>query len=122
MHMRELLLDLTRRLDKRDAIAVVLLDPGRNGEDVGIKDDVLGWKADLLGQQGIGALADRHLALDGICLALFIERHHDHGRAVAQHLARVLEKCRLALLHADGIDDGFALHAFEARLDHRPFG
>ena len=122
MHERQLLLDLPRRLDEGEPIAVVLLDAGRHGEDVGIEDDVLGRKADLLGQQLVGALADRHLALDGVGLALLVERHHDDGRAVAQHLLGVLQERRLALLHADRVDDGLALHALEAGLDHRPLG
>ncbi len=115
-------LDLPRRLDEGDAVAVVLLDAGGDGEDVGVEDDVLGREADLLGQQLVGPLADRHLALDGVGLALLVERHHHHGRAVAQHLPRVLQERLLALLHADGVDDGLALHALEARLDHRPLG
>ena len=32
-----------------------------------------------------------------------------------------VEEGLLALLEADGIDDAFALHALQARLDHRPF-
>jgi hypothetical protein len=34
----------------------VLLDAGRDGEDVRVEDDVLGREADLLGQQPVGAL------------------------------------------------------------------
>ena len=57
--------------------AVVLLDPGRDREDVRVEDDVLGREADLLGEQRVGALADRDLALDGVGLALLVEGHHD---------------------------------------------
>ena len=42
-------------LDERDGVGVVLLDAGRDGEDVGVEDDVLGREADLLGQQLVGA-------------------------------------------------------------------
>ena len=71
-------------------------------------------------QQCVGALADRHLALDGVGLASLVEGHDDHGGAVAHTKARVREERLLALLEADRIDDGLALHALEARLDHRP--
>ena len=40
--------DLAHRLDKVDAVVVVLLDAGGDGEDVGVEDDVLGREADLL--------------------------------------------------------------------------
>ena len=70
MRERHLLLDLTRRLDEGDAVAVVLLDTGRDGENIRIENDVLGREADLLGEQLVGSLADRDLALDGIGLAL----------------------------------------------------
>ncbi len=100
MDERHLLLDLARGLDEGDAVAVVLLDAGGDGEDVGIEDDVLGRKADLLGEQLVGALADRDLALDRVGLALLVEGHDDDGGAVAQHLLGVLEERLLAFLHA----------------------
>ena len=111
-------LDLPRRLDEGDAVAVVLLDARRHREDVGIEDDVLRRKADLLGQQLVGPLADGDLALDGVGLALLVEGHHHHGGAVAQHLPGVFEERLLAFLHGDRVDDRLALHALQARLDH----
>ena len=99
----------------------MLLDAGRDGEDVGIEDDIFGRETDLLGQQPVSACADLEFALGRLRLALLIERHDDDRGAVAQHLAGLLQKRLLALLHADRIDDRFALHAFEPRLDHRPF-
>ena len=43
---RELRLDPPDRLDERDRVGVVLLHAGRDGEDVGVEDDVLGLEAD----------------------------------------------------------------------------
>jgi hypothetical protein len=40
--MRATLADLARRLDERQAVAVVLLDAGGDREDVRIEDDVFG--------------------------------------------------------------------------------
>jgi hypothetical protein len=58
--------DLPRRLDEGDAIAVVLVDAGGDGEDVGVEDDVFGREAGLLGEQFVGARADRNLALERV--------------------------------------------------------
>ena len=111
--------DAPRRLDEGDAVAVVLLDAGRDREDVGVEDDVLGRKAGLLGQQLVGARADRDLALERVGLALLVERHHDHRRAIGAHQPRLAQELLLALLHRDRVDDRLALHAFEPGLDHR---
>ncbi len=59
-----------RRLDEVDAVVVVLLDAGRDREDVGVEDDVFGREADLLGQELVGARADLDLARLGVGLAL----------------------------------------------------
>ena len=56
MRVRQRLADRPRRLDEGDAVAVMLLDAGRDREDVRIEDDVLGRKADLSGEDLVGAL------------------------------------------------------------------
>jgi len=80
--VRASLADLRSRFDEVERVAVVLLDAGRDGEDVRIENDVLGREADRLGEQPVAALADLDLALDRVRLALLVERHHDHGGAV----------------------------------------
>ena len=92
------LLDQRQRLDERLREFVVLLDAGRDGEHVRVEDDVLGREADLVDEQPVGALADLDLALDGVGLALLVERHHDDTGAVAADRARLLEERLLALL------------------------
>ena len=42
--LRAARLDLARGLDEVDAVVVVLLDAGRDREDIGVEDDVLGRK------------------------------------------------------------------------------
>ncbi len=121
MYVRQLFLDAAGRLDEGAAVVVMLLDAGGDGEDVGIEDDVLGREADLLGQEFVGALADVEFPCRRVRLAFLVEGHDHHGGTVALHFTRVIEKRLLAFLHADGIDHGLALHAFQARLDHRPF-
>jgi len=108
------------RLDEVDAVVIVLLDPGRHREDIGVEDDVL--RREALGhQQIIGALADFDLALLGIGLPDLVEGHHHHRRAVIHADARVFEELRLAFLHADRIDDRLAADALQPRFDHMEF-
>ena len=120
--MGEGFLDPRRRRDEVDGVVVVFLDPGGDGEDIGIEDDVLRRQADLVDQNLVGAGADGDLALGGVGLALLVEGHDDHRRAVAADEPRAVDERRLAFLEADGIHHRLALDAFEPGLDHRPFG
>ena len=111
------LLDQRQRLDERLREAVVLLDPGRDGEHVRIEDDVLRRPA-VAGEQVVGAAADLDLALDRVGLPDLVEGHHDDAGAVAADRARLLEELLLALLEADRVDDPLALDALEPGLEH----
>ena len=92
VHVRQILPDPARRLDEIDAVIVVLLHAGGDGEDVGIEDDVLRREADLVHQNVVGALGDRAFALERVGLAFFVERHHHHRSAVAAHDFGVLDE------------------------------
>ena len=120
LHARTGRLDDPRRLDEVDRVVVVFFEAGRDGQNVRVENDVGRRDVRLLGEQLIGALADRDLPLDGIRLALLVERHHDDAGAVAADEARFLQEVRFAFLHADGIDDRLPLHALEAGDQHRP--
>ena len=116
----QVLLDPAGGLDVVDAVVVVRLDAGGDGEDVGVEDDVLGQEAHLLGQDPVGPLADGDAPLERVGLALLVEGH-DHRRGpVALHQRRLADELLLALLHRDRVDDGFALDAFQAGLDDLP--
>ena len=121
MDVRAALLDVAAGLDKVDGIAAMLVDAGGDREDIGVEDDVFGWKADA-GQELVGALADLDLAFPDIGLADLVERHDDDGCTIVHADAGVLEELFLAFLHADRIDDRLARDAFQPCLDHRPFG
>jgi hypothetical protein len=56
-------LDLTGSPDEVDCVVVVLCHASANGQDVGVKDDVLRVEADLLDQDAVGTLANAHLSL-----------------------------------------------------------
>ena len=104
---------------KADAVAVVLLHAGRDGEDIRVEDDVLGREAYLIDQYVVGALADRRLALERVGLPFFIERHHHHRSAVAPHGACMIDERLLAFLERNRIHHRLALQAFQPGLDHR---
>src|SRR3546814_13774232 len=91
---------LFRSLDEIDAVIIVLFDARRDGEDIGIEDDVFGREA-IGGQQLVGPLADFHLAGGGIGLPHFVKRHDYHGPAVITDLARLFDQLGLALLPAE---------------------
>ena len=112
------LLDRAGRLDERQRVLVVLLDPGRDCEDVRVEDDVLGRKADILGQDAVGAPADRDAVIGPGRLSLLVEGHDDDGGAEFPHASRVRPEGVLALLQADRVDDALALHALQSGLDH----
>src|SRR5439155_3200232 len=98
-----------------DRIIAMLLETGRDREDIGIENDVVRGESGALGQQFVSARADLNLALTVVGLSVLVERHHDHGDAVAPNQSRLPEKLFLAVYQADGIDDPFTLHASEAR-------
>ena len=116
--VRQFVGDQLRRLDEVEAVAIVLLDAGGDGEDVGVDDDVVGREADLVDEQVVRPAGDVDLALDGVGLADLVERHHDHGRAVVEADAGLLEELLDAFLHRDRVDDRLALHALQAGFDH----
>ena len=99
----------------------MLFDAGRDGEDVGVEDDVFGRKADFVNQDAVSALADLNLSLVGVRLALLIERHDDGGCTIALHQFGLVLEDFLAFFQADGVDDTFALHTLQSRFDDRPF-
>ena len=57
--------------------------PVADGQDVGVEDDVLAGESDPLGEQGVGALADRQACSIRRRLARLVEGHDDDGGPVA---------------------------------------
>ncbi len=118
---RQCLFDLPRGLDEIERVAVVLLDAGADGENVRVENDVAAGEADFFGEQLVGAAADGDFVIDFGGLAGFVEGHHHDGGAVTAGQAGVVQERFFAFLQADRIDDRFALHAFQAGFDDRPF-
>ncbi len=115
-------LDLPHGLNKFNAIAAVFLNPRANGENIRIKNYILGRETGLLRQNVVGPCTDVDPAFQCIGLPGLVKSHDDRCRAVLTHLPGLLHKCSLPLLQADGVHHAFALHAFQARLDHLPLG
>ena len=120
VNMRACCANFDAGFDEIDGVIVVLFDTRCHGEYIGIENDIFRRKADPH-QQLVSALADFNLAVFGIRLPDFIERHHDNRCAVVHDLLRLRQKLRFAFLHADRIDDWLAADAFHTGFDHRPF-
>ena len=102
MRMRAQDAQLFHRLDKIDAVVVMFLDTRRDRENIRVKDDIFGWKADAE-QQFVGAFADFYLALFSVRLACRVERHHHDGGTIGHAQAGVMQKRVFAFFHADGV-------------------
>ena len=109
-------------LKEIDGVIIVFLHAGGDGEDIRVEDDVGGRETEPVDQQAVGprADADPGVAVGG--LALLVERHDDRSGAVTPDELRAPEKLRLAVLQREGVDDAPALQAFQAGLEHAPFG
>ena len=116
----EVFLDALGGVNELHRVVVVLFDTGRDGEDVRVEDDVLGGEADLLREDTVGTLADGEFAVGAVGLATFVERHHDHGCAIAAHERGLAHELGFAFLERNRIHDSLSLHALEAGLDHAP--
>ena len=118
---RQVLLDPAGRVDEIDRVIVVLFNAGGNGEDIRVENDVFGREIHRIDQQPVGPFANLDLAFVGIGLAFFVKRHHHRCRAVTAQELGLVQKLRLALFHADGVDNAFALYTAQPGLDHAPF-
>ena len=98
----------------------MLFDAGGNGEDVWIENDVVGIESDLVDKDAIRAFTDADFFLIGCGLAVFIEGHHHHRRAVTHDVPRVVFENFLSLLERDRVDDALALQALQAGLENLP--
>ena len=107
----------TGRLDERDPVAVVLRHARPDRQDARVEDEVARRHADHVDQEPVGARQDLDLALDGVGLALLVERHDHDRRAVPPHAPGVLDEALLAVLQAQAVHDRLALDALESRLD-----
>ncbi len=120
LRVRQVGLDPARGVDEVDRVVVVLLHAGGNGQDVRVEDDVFRRKTDLVDQDPIGSLADADLLLVRRGLALLVEGHHHHRRAIFQHRGGVLAELLFAFFQRDRVNDALTLQALQSGLDDLP--
>lgn len=139
------LLDSPGRVDEVQGVRVVLLDAGRDGEDVRVENDVHGVEADNVNQETIGTHTDAdlqgqraaasrgceekhnhashsHLVFLRRGLASLVKGHDNHSRTVLLHNPRLSDELLLAALERDGVHDALALAALQAGLNDRKLG
>lgn len=120
---RQVVLDPLGGLDEVLAVVVVLLEARSDGQNVGIKDNVLARELHPgPHEEVVGALADADLFIVARGLALLVKGHDDHGGAKALDDLGLLNKVLLALLERDGVGDALALAALETRLEDVELG
>jgi hypothetical protein len=114
---RHSLLDLTGCLDELNGVVVVLLDTSANGKNIGIEDNVLGEKSDLINENVVSTLANGNLAVLLDSLAFLIESHTDDSRAILANKSSLLDEVSLAFLKGNGVDNALTLSSLQALND-----
>ena len=84
-------------------MVVVGFDPGADGEDIGIEDDVVGVEVESV-RAPLAALAHRSAPLQRIRLPVLVEGHDHDRRAIALAQAACSREFLRPGLQADGID------------------
>ena len=111
---RQVLADPGRCLDKVQPVTVVFLHSRGNGQDIGVKDDILGRELNFFCQQAVGTLRDFNLPVVARGLSLFVKTHHDHSGSHPADFTGVVQEFLLPFLERDTVDDAFALHALQS--------
>ena len=70
----------------------MFFDPGGDGKNIGIKDNVFGGEIDGFGQNLVGPGTNVDFSFQTIGLALFIKGHDHHGRPEATNFAGLIDK------------------------------
>ncbi len=120
--MWQALLDITGGFNKVDGIIVMLINAGRHGKNIRIKDDIFGRKMHFFSENLITAGTDFAFPFTGIGLPIFIKRHDDNGCAITAYQLGLFDEFFLTFLETDRVDDALALNTFETGFNDFPFG
>ena len=110
-----------RGVNKINGVVVVFFNARADGQNVGVKNNILWFEPHLIDQNPVGAFADLNSTFVVIGLALLIKGHHHHRRAVAFHFLGRFYKFFFAFFQRNRVHDALALHAFQTRFDDLPF-
>ena len=91
-------------------------------QHIGVEDNVLRTEAHLFRQDAIGTATYFNLPFVSICLPFLIKSHDDNRRAITLDGTGTFDKDRFAFFQRNGIDNAFALHAFQSGKYHIPLG
>ena len=105
-----------------DCVVIVFIDTGRHCENIRVKDNVFGWEPHLFGQNLISTRTDFDFACLCIRLTLFIKSHHNDCSTITAYQFGLLDEFFLAFFHGNGVNNAFALNAFQTRFNDFPFG
>ena len=105
-----------------DGVVIMLLDPCGYGEDVRIKNNIVGIKSYFIDKDTVGALADADFFLIGGGLTVFIKGHNHGGGTIFHDGAGMVFKGFLSFFQGDGINNPFTLEAFQSCFDDFPLG
>ena len=120
--MRQIGFNTFASFKERDGVIIMLLNPCRHSENIGIEYDVFRREIHFIDEQIIGPLTDAEFIIRCLGLAFFVKGHDDGSGAQISDDTRMGQKLSFALFHRDRIDNGFALYAFQPRFENLPFG
>ena len=111
-----------RSPDEVQSVVVVLLNACSHGKHIGVEDDIAWWKSDFIDQNVVGTTADVDFTFIGCGLSFLIKSHDDDSGSQTFNFTGMLDEQAFTFLQRDGIDNTFALHAFQSCTDDFPVG
>mmetsp|Transcript_21789 Transcript_21789/g.32113 ORF Transcript_21789/g.32113 Transcript_21789/m.32113 type:complete len:275 (-) Transcript_21789:1416-2240(-) len=118
LHIRTLLLNGLHSIDEVHSVVGMLLHTGSNSQHIGIKNNILWWKLDLIHQNVIRTLANAHLLICGGGLTILIEGHTDYGSSMLLQQSRLLLEKFLSNLQRNRVDNGLTLAPLQTCHDN----
>ena len=114
--------NLTGSFNKINRVVVVFLNSGGYGKNIGVENNILRGKTNLFSQYFVCPVANFYFSFLGIGLSFFIKSHYNYCCTISLANLGLFNKFGLALLHAYGVYNALALHAFKPRLNDFKFG
>ena len=120
--MRKATFNAARGVNEIYAVVVVFFNPGADGENIRVENDVFRREAYVVHQNVISSATNFNFAIFGIGLAHFVKRHNHHSCTVFTHQFSVFDKGFFTFLQRDRVHNRFTLHRLQTCLNYFPFG